>query len=66
VVMPINSEIRIEFDEEGRSYYTIWRPMVAIGMGKTEKEALEDLRAAAHFGIETKVELKLKEIGYDG
>jgi hypothetical protein len=36
--------------------------MLAIGMGKTEKEALEDLREAAHFGIETMVNLKLREI----
>jgi hypothetical protein len=60
--MPANSEIQIEFDEEVRSYYIIWQPMVAIGVGGTEEEALEDLRRAAHFGIETKVNLKLKEI----
>ena len=63
MVMPKKSEIQIEFDEETRSYYTIWQPMVAIGMGRTEKEALEDLRTAAYFGIETEVNLKLKEIG---
>jgi hypothetical protein len=63
--MPASSEIQIEFDEEVRSYYTIWQPMVAIGMGKTAQEALEDLRTAAHFGIETKVNLKMKEIDQD-
>jgi hypothetical protein len=63
MVTPMNSEIQIEFDGEVRSYYTVWQPMVAIGMGRTEKEALEDLRAAAHFGIETKVNSKLREIG---
>jgi hypothetical protein len=63
MVTPMNSEIQIEFDGEVRSYYTVWQPMVAIGMGRTEKEALEDLRAAAHFGIETNVNSKLREIG---
>jgi hypothetical protein len=61
--MPASSEIQIEFDEEARGYYTIWQPMVAIGMGRTEQEALEDLRDAAHFGIDTKVSSKLREIG---
>jgi hypothetical protein len=61
--MPASNEIQIEFDKQVRNYYTIWQPMVAIGMGKTVQEALEDLRTAAHFGIETKVNLKLEEIG---
>ena len=63
MVTPINNEIQLEFDEEFGSYYTIWQPVVAIGVGGTEQEALEDLRAAAHFGVDTKVDLKRQEIG---
>ena len=56
-------EIEVQFDEESRSFYAIWRPMTAVGMGGTEREALEDLRAAAHFGVDTAVDIRLAEIG---
>jgi predicted RNase H-like HicB family nuclease len=36
--------------------------LTCVGLGKTKVEALADLRAAAHFGIETVVDLKLTEI----
>ena len=36
--------------------------MTSVGLGRTKAEALDDLRAAAHFGIETMVDLKLREI----
>jgi len=32
--------------------------LTSIGLGRTEAEALDDLRAAAHLGIETTVDLK--------
>jgi predicted RNase H-like HicB family nuclease len=54
-------EIVIAYDDS-QSYYCIWRPLTSVGLGKTEAEALDDLRAAAHFGIETMVDLKLREI----
>jgi hypothetical protein len=56
------SDIRMEYDEELRSYYIVWNPMEAVGLGRTEKEALEELRAAAHFGIDTAVDIKLAEV----
>ena len=56
-------EIIITYDDDSQSYYCIWRPLTIVGLGKTEAEALDDLRAAAHFGIETMVDLKLREIG---
>jgi hypothetical protein len=46
---------------ESGEYYIIWEPIVT-GMGKTKREALEDLRAAAHFGVDTLIDLKLKNI----
>jgi hypothetical protein len=36
--------------------------LISVGLGKTEAEALNDLRAAAHLGIETILDLKLGEI----
>jgi predicted RNase H-like HicB family nuclease len=55
-------EIIIAYDDDSQSYYCIWRPLTSVGLGETEAEALGDLRAAAHFGIETMVDLKLREI----
>jgi predicted RNase H-like HicB family nuclease len=55
-------EITITYDDDSQSYYCIWRPLTSVGLGKTEAQALDDLRAVAHFGIETMVDLKLREI----
>jgi predicted RNase H-like HicB family nuclease len=55
-------EIIIAYDDDSQSYYCIWRPLTSVGLGRTEAEALDDLRAAAHLGIETIVDLKLREI----
>ena len=59
-------EIIIEYDDTSKNYCIFWRPLVAVGMGDTEKAALEDLRQAAHLGIETEVNLKLTEIDKGG
>ena len=59
---PSDSDIKIEYDEEVQSFYVVWRPVAAIGTGQTGKEALEELRQAAHFGINTMIDLKLTEI----
>jgi predicted RNase H-like HicB family nuclease len=55
-------EIVIAYDDDSQSYYCIWRPLTSVGLGKTKAEALDDLRAAALFGIETMVDLKLRKI----
>ncbi|GAG71728.1 unnamed protein product [marine sediment metagenome] len=47
--------------EKPREYYIVWEPVV-IAMGKTRHEALEDLREAAHCGVDTLIDLKLKNI----
>jgi len=60
--MSRNNDIELEFDEETRNYYIVWEPIV-ISLGKTRQEALEDLRQAAHFGVDTFIDLKLKDIG---
>jgi len=58
-----DNEMRIGYDEGIQSYYVVWRPVAAMGLGQTEKEALEELRETAHFSIDTMVDLKLAEIG---
>jgi predicted RNase H-like HicB family nuclease len=55
-------EIIIAYDDDSQSYYCIWRPLTSVGLGGTKAEALDDLRAAAHLGIETMVNSKLREI----
>ncbi len=60
---PPYSRILVEYDESLRNYYIIWSPTVAVGLGKTEKKALEELRAAAHLGVDTAIDIKLEEIG---
>ncbi len=59
--MLTSHDIEIELDTETGSYFIIWQPLFASS-GSTAGEALEDLRAAAHFGIDTMIDLKLKEI----
>jgi hypothetical protein len=59
--MSKKNNIDIEFDEETRGYYIIWEPVI-IGMGKTSRAALEDLREAAHLGADTLIDLKTKDI----
>ena len=57
--MSARGNITLKYDKETRDYYIIWEPVV-IGTGKTGREALEDLRTAAHFGVDTMIDLKLK------
>ena len=55
------SNIKLEFDSETREYQIFWAPVV-IASGKTRHQALEDLRTAAHFGVDTLIDLKLEDI----
>lgn len=59
--MSKSNEIEVSFDDVTRDYYAVWEPIV-IGAGKTKNEALHDLRQAAHFGADTFIDLKVKEI----
>ena len=60
--MSKGTDIVIEFDESTRNYYVVWEPIV-ISSGRTQHEALEDLREASHFGVDTWIDLKLKDLG---
>jgi len=55
------NEIYVEFDDTTQGFYAIWEPVV-MGSGKTRHEALDDLREAAHFGADTFINLKLKDL----
>jgi len=52
-----NENVEIRFDKESLNYYADCR-LIAIGLGKTREEALEDLREAGHFGVETLINMK--------
>ena len=53
--------IEIEYDRETGRHFIIWEPLI-VSLGGTQEEALGDLREAAHQGVDTWIDLKLKEI----
>ena len=55
-------EIQIGYDDAERDCHAILDSGKVIGLGATNNEALEDLREAAHFYIDTTINLKLQEI----
>jgi len=55
------NSINLEFDKKSGEYYIVWEPVV-IGAGKTAGDALQDLREAAHFGVDTLIDRKLQDI----
>ena len=57
----IKNDIIVECDADTMDYYSTWEPVV-IGAGKTEQEALEDLRTAAHFSVDKLIDLRIKNI----
>jgi predicted RNase H-like HicB family nuclease len=57
----VRNDIKLEYDQESGDYYIVWEPVI-LSVGKTEGEALEELRGAAHSGVDTLIDLKLKNI----
>jgi hypothetical protein len=57
----VSSTVELEFDKETGEYYVAWRPAFA-GAGGTGRDALEDLRAAAHFGVDVMIDTQLKQL----
>ena len=53
-----NENVEIGFDGESLGYYADCR-FIAIGLGKTKEEALEDLRQAGHFEVDSFINMKL-------
>ena len=60
----VKHDITIEYDETIESYFIVWEYAV-IGLGKTKRSALKDLQKAAHFGIDTIINSKLKTLKID-
>jgi hypothetical protein len=59
--MLVKGDINLQYDQKIREYYVIWEPAI-IGMGKTESEALEDLRTASHVYTDALIDLKIEDI----
>jgi predicted RNase H-like HicB family nuclease len=64
-VTVLANSIDLEFDKESGEYYIVWEPVV-IATGKTADEALQDLKEAAHFGVDTIIDRKLQNIKKEG
>jgi predicted RNase H-like HicB family nuclease len=54
-------DITIEYDDTTESFFIIWEPIV-IGLGNTKRSALKDLQKAAHFYIDTTIDIKRKSL----
>ena len=57
----VRNDINLEYDQESGDYYIVWEPVV-VSAGKTARQALEELRGAAHSGVDTLIFKKLKKI----
>ena len=63
--MPSINGVEIEFDEETQNYYVCWEAII-IGLGKNKREALDDFREAAHYAVDTLIDLKQRDIRQGG
>jgi predicted RNase H-like HicB family nuclease len=57
----VRNDIKLEFDKESGDYYIVWEPVV-VSAGATARQALEELREAAHLGVDTLIDQKLQNI----
>ena len=55
------NDIKLEYDRESGDYYIVWEPII-LSAGKTTRQALEELRGAAHSGVDTLIDQKLAKI----
>ena len=55
-----SKNIFVGFDLEALNYYAECN-LIALGLGQNREEALEDLREAVHFGIDTLINMKLDD-----
>ena len=58
-----NRDLQIEYDTVSNTYYIVWKPMAVIGTGSSKREALVDLKEAAHSGIDTIINIEIKKAG---
>lgn len=57
----VGNDIKLDYDKESGEYYIVWEPVV-LSAGRTARQALEELRGAAHSGVDTLIDLKLAKI----
>ncbi len=57
----VNNDIKLDYDQENGEYYIVWEPII-LSAGRTEHEALEELRGAAHSGVDTLIDQRLQKI----
>ena len=57
----VSNDIKLDYDKESGDYYIVWEPVV-LSAGQTARQALEELRGAAHSGVDTLIDLKIKEL----
>ena len=57
----VNNDIKLDYDQENGEYYIVWEPII-LGAGKTERQALEELRGAAHSGVDTLIDQRLQRL----
>ena len=57
----MNGNITIEYLFEDELYCAAWATMPALGVGTTEEDALEDLRGALHYAVDSCVTERLEK-----
>ena len=57
-----NYNIEIGFDNVSQDYYIIWQPPLVVSSGSNKIYALRDLQKVAHFGVDSIISQKMKEI----
>jgi hypothetical protein len=57
----VTNDIKLDYDPESGEYYIVWEPVI-LSAGLTKRQALEELRGAAHSGVDTLIDQKLQRI----
>ena len=57
----VNNDIKLDYDETSGEYYILWEPVI-LSAAKTERQALEELRGAAHLGVDTLIDQRLQRL----
>ena len=61
----VNNDIKLDYDQENGEYYIVWEPVI-LSAGSTECQALEELRGAAHSGVDTLIDQRLQKLKKEG
>ena len=61
----VTNDIKLDYDEVSGEYYIVWEPII-LSAGQTERRALEELRGAAHLGVDTLIDRRLQRLKKEG